>query len=106
MSVMVTVLVNSDPRALESYTHDNQESMQGIVETAKSYGVIAHRFYGTEDGQVMVLDEWPDAESFQRFLAATQDRIEPMMHAVGAAGEPEIRFWRELDTHDAVGWGA
>ena len=32
--------------------------------------------------------------------------IEPMMAAAGVTGEPEITFWRKLDTHDDVGWDA
>ncbi len=33
---------------------------------------------------MMVLDEWPDAESFHAFFAASQDEIGPMM----AGGSP------------------
>ena len=33
-------------------------------------------------------------------------KVTPMMAAVGATGEPEITFWRKLDTHDEVGWDA
>jgi hypothetical protein len=29
-----------------------------------------------------------------------------MMRDVGVTGEPEITFWRKLDTHDEVGWEA
>jgi hypothetical protein len=52
--------------------------LSAIAERAKSYGVIAHRFYGT-DGQIMVVDEWPDAASFQAFFEAEQEAIGPMM---------------------------
>ena len=46
----------------------------------------------------------PDAESFQRFFEQMRPEIEPMMREVGVTGEPEITFWRKLDTHDEVGW--
>jgi hypothetical protein len=52
----------------------------------------------------MVVDEWPDPESFQRFFEQLRPEIEPMMAAVGVKGEPDITFWRKLDTHDEVGW--
>ena len=79
--------------------------MQAIVNSTKEHGLIAHRFYGAP-GQILVIDEWPDPESFQRFFAAMQSEIEPMMAEVGVTAEPEVIFWRALDTGDAVGWGA
>ena len=51
----------------------------------------------------MVVDEWPDPESFQRFFESEQETIGPMMAQV-ATGEPEITFWRKLETGDDVGW--
>ena len=53
----------------------------------------------------MVIDEWPDAESFQRFFAEQESAIGPMMQQV-ATGEPEITFWTKLETGDDVGWDA
>ena len=52
----------------------------------------------------MVVDEWPDPESFQSFFAEAQSEIEPMMRDAGIQSEPEVTFWRRLETHDAVGW--
>jgi hypothetical protein len=51
----------------------------------------------------MVVDEWPDAESFKRFFEGEQDTIGPMMAEV-TTSEPEVTFWRKLETHDEVGW--
>ena len=104
MSVLVTLRMSGDPDALERLAAENAASIQGIVEAAKGHGCIAHRFYGSE-GQIMVLDEWPDAESFQRFFAEQEAQIEPMMQAV-ATSEPEVTFWRKLETQDDIGWGA
>jgi hypothetical protein len=53
----------------------------------------------------MVVDEWPDAESFQCFFADQAAAIEPMNQRV-ATSEPEITFLRKLDTRDDVGWDA
>lgn len=52
----------------------------------------------------MVVDEWPDPESFQRFFEEMRAEIEPMMAEVGVTGGPEVTFWRKLETHDDVGW--
>ncbi len=106
MSVIVTLRVKGDVAELERRAAANPGEMESIVEIARQHGAIAHRFYGADDGRLMVLDEWPDAESFQRFFAATQAQIGPLMEAVGVTMEPEVVFWRELDTRDKFGWGA
>jgi len=67
-------------------------------------GVIAHRFYGSDDGQIMVIDEWPDEQSFQTFFQEQQEPIGSMMQEAGVTSEPQVRFWRKLDTHDEIGW--
>jgi hypothetical protein len=103
MSVIMTMWVQGDPAKLEEYAAANPEEMKSVAESGKSHGVIAHRFYGS-DGQIMVIDEWPDEKSFQSFFEENRDRIGPIMQAVGAQGEPGINFWRKLETHDEVGW--
>ena len=103
MSVIMTFRVAGDPDKLEQLAAENQGLIRGIADRAKDHGLIAHRFYGS-DGQIMVLDEWPDPASFQQFFEQERSEIEPMMAKV-ATGEPEITFWRKLDTHDDVGWG-
>ena len=105
MSVIVTVLTKGDPKQVEEYAAANADAMQAIIESAKGHGVIAHRFYGG-DGQVLVIDELPDADSFQTFFQENGDRIGPIMQAAGAQGPPEINIWEKLETHDDVGWGA
>jgi hypothetical protein len=105
MSLIMTMWVQGDPSKLEEHAGANAEEMRSIAESAKEHGVIAHRFYGSE-GQIMVIDEWPDEKSFQSFFEENRSRIEPMMQAIGAQGEPGVNFWRKLETHDEVGWGS
>jgi quinol monooxygenase YgiN len=102
MSVIMTFRVSGDPSKLEQMASDNPDLMKSISAKAKEHGLIAHRFYGSED-QIMVIDEWPDAESFQRFFEDQRSEIESRMESV-ATGEPEITFWHKLETHDEVGW--
>ena len=104
MSVIMTLWVQGDPRKLEEHAAANAEEMHGIADTAKRHGLIAHRFYGSDDGQIMVIDEWPDEQSFQSFFEEARERIDPLMRAAGASSEPQIRFWRKLETGDEVGW--
>jgi hypothetical protein len=105
MSVIMTLWAQGDPKAVEEWAKSNGDEMQGILESAKSHGLIAHRFYGSE-GQLMVIDEWPDEQSFQAFFEENQPRIGPIMEAAGAQGEPGVNFWHKLDTGDDHGWGA
>lgn len=106
MSVLMTLRAKADPAKLEKKAANEPDVIRAISADAKNYGLIAHRFYGSDDGQILVLDEWPDAESFHRFFDAHQSDIGSMMAEVGATAAPDISFFRELDTHDAVGWGA
>jgi hypothetical protein len=104
MSVIMTLQMHGDPKRLEAYSADNKEAMRGIADKAKQHGLVAHRFYGSDDGQIMVVDEWPDEQSFQRFFEEMAPQIGPMFGAVGVTEEPRPTFWRKLETHDEVGW--
>jgi quinol monooxygenase YgiN len=104
MSVIVTLQMQGDPGQLEAFAAENKESVRAIADKAKEHGVIAHRFYGTDDGQIMVVDEWPDAQSFQRFFDEMGPKIGPMFEGMGVTEEPRPTFWRKLETHDEIGW--
>jgi heme-degrading monooxygenase HmoA len=104
MSVLMTLRARGNADELERRAAANPEGMRALVDKAKEHGLIAHRFYGSEDGQLLVVDEWPDPQSFQRFFESASSEIEPMMREIGVTEEPEITFWRLLDSHDAYGW--
>jgi heme-degrading monooxygenase HmoA len=101
MSVIMTMWMRADRAKFEETASQHADEMRAIGDRAKEHGAIAHRFYANEDGgQIMVIDEWPDQESFERFFASIQDEIRPMMEEAGVQGEPGINFWRVLDTSD------
>jgi hypothetical protein len=102
VSVIMTFRVAGDPDKLEQLAAEKGDVLRGISERAKEHGIIAHRFYGSE-GQIMVVDEWPDPESFHRFFESEQETIGPLMEQV-ATGEPDVTFWRKLETGDDIGW--
>jgi heme-degrading monooxygenase HmoA len=104
MSVIMMLHLDGDPGKLEEYASANQEKMAGIVEQAKSRGLIAHRFFGDDNGHIVVIDEWPDAETFQSFFEEAQGEIGPMMQESGITSEPQPQFLRVLETHDKYGW--
>lgn len=105
MSVIMSMVVEGDAATMEQYAGDHAAEMQEILDGALGHGLIAHRFYGT-DGKIMVLDEWPDEQSFLTFFEEMGPKIGPMMQAVGITSEPRPTFWRKLETHDDYGWDA
>lgn len=102
MPVIVTLRAPGDPDKLEQVAAEQADVIRGITERAKDLGLIAHRFYGS-DGQIMVVDEWPDPAAFQQFWEQEAAAIGPIMAQV-TSGEPEVTFWRKLETGDDVGW--
>ncbi|WP_042377404.1 hypothetical protein [Streptacidiphilus melanogenes] len=106
MSVFMTMEAAGDPKAMEQYAADNKEKMQTVLAAAKRHGLIAHRFHGSDDGtKLLVVDEWPDRQSFEAFFQEMQSELGPMFAAARVTAQIAPTFWRELSTHDAYGWG-
>ena len=72
-----------------------------ISDRAKGYGLIRHRFFGTDE-EIILVDEWPSAEDSQRFFHDSP-QIQEMMGSVGVTTEPTITFARQLETGDDIG---
>jgi hypothetical protein len=100
MTVLMTLKVPADAGRLEQFAKDNPTLMPSVSGRGKDYGVISHRFYES-GGTVMVVDEWPDEESFQKFFDASPE-IKDVMAAAGASAPPEVTFWRKLDLGDEI----
>lgn len=105
MPVFVTLRVGADPATFAEQSVVHAEAIGRIMEVAKSKGLIGHRWVGG-DGEVMAIDEWPDAESFQQFFAEAEADIGPFMQAAGVTSPPEVTVWSAVDIDDAFGWGA
>ena len=99
MSVLMTLRVSGNPKAVETTDPD---FLRSIADRARGFGLIRHRFYGSED-EVLVVDEWPDEASFQAFFDAAGAEIKEIMDSAGVTAAPTIEFWRPLDVDDAVG---
>ena len=65
--------------------------------TAKKAGAIHHQFVAG-DGEVLVVDEWDSAESFEKFFS--DPRIAGLMQSAGVAGPPEISVFQVMDSPD------
>ena len=101
MSVLMTLRVSGDAKKMEEFASANTVAIQATAERAKEHGAIRHRFYGT-DSQIMVVDEWPNEDAFHAFFQASPE-IRGYMEQAGVTSEPEITFWRKLDTRDDIG---
>jgi hypothetical protein len=101
MSVIMGLRISVDPDKFLEAANSNPDRLTKISEQAKQHGAIHHAFYANEaGGDVLVVDEWPDAESFQRFFQEMGEPIGQMMQEAGVTSEPRPEFWRELDTPD------
>lgn len=68
-----------------------------LADRAKELGCIHHRF-AIGDGEILVVDEWENAEAFHAFFA--DDEIASAMQAAGAQGAPDIAFYEAIETPD------
>ena len=98
MSVLVTLRIKADAERLEA---EDPAALQRALDRARQHGMISHQFYAT-DTEILGIDEWPDEGSFKKFFESTPEVADIMAHA-GITEEPEIKFWRKLDTADSFG---
>jgi heme-degrading monooxygenase HmoA len=100
MGVLMTMRGKADAGAVEEHAAANPDAMRSILAKAIPHGLVSHRFYANDAGEVLVLDEWETPEGFQAFFAEAEPEIGRMMQAAGMTAEPEVTFWRKLDTND------
>jgi hypothetical protein len=100
MSVMMGLRVDVDPARFEQVVNADPARLGRIAQRAKEKGAIHHSFYANADGgEILVVDEWPDAASFYAFFEDATD-IEQLMADAGVQNRPAPSFWRLLDTPD------
>jgi hypothetical protein len=99
VSVMMVLRLDVDPAAFEQVARDQGDNMKAISGRGKAAGAIHHAFYAG-DGQVMVVDEWPDEQTFLAFFEAEGPNIGPLMQAAGVKNEPKPEFYAKVDTGD------
>jgi hypothetical protein len=97
---MMGMVIEADPARFEQVAKDNEALLDSIVGRAKQAGAISHRFFAG-DGQLLVVDEWPDEASFLGFFEAAGPDIGALMQQSGVSTQPTPRFWRAMDTTDA-----
>lgn len=90
MSVLVIGHMTVDPANLVKLWADRKADFAAVAKEAKAQGAIHHR-WGVGDGQVVIVDEWRDAQSFQKFFES-QTTIPELMQAAGVQGPPQFEI--------------
>jgi hypothetical protein len=99
MSIIAILRIPGNPADLEKYASGpGGDLMKQVSGAGKAAGAIRHTFAGGE-GEILVIDEWPDEKSFSEFFD-NQAEIADIMRDGGAQGPPEFSFYRKLDTPD------
>jgi hypothetical protein len=100
MSVIVTVKFDVPATEIERVARDQHgETMLRIAEAGRQQGAMHHQFVEDADGRALVIDEWPDLDSFQRFFGGRDD-IKQVMADAGVVTEPTVTVHRVLDMPD------
>jgi hypothetical protein len=97
MSVLVTMKVQGDTDQFRRFVANEGDRLRGLAQSARDAGCIHHRF-GVGDGFVVVVDEWDNPESFQRFISS--DAIAAAIGEMGGRGEPEVDITEAVDSPD------
>jgi uncharacterized protein (DUF1330 family) len=98
VSVFMILRVPGDPAQFERYAQANADLMKRVGADGKAAGATRHAF-AAGDGEILVIDEWPDEATFQKFFQS-QPEIPRLMQDGGATGAPAISVYRKLDTPD------
>lgn len=90
MSVLVIGHMTVDPADVETLWRERGADFEAVSAAAKQAGAVHHR-WAFGDGQVVIIDEWPDAESFQKFFES-ETKIAELMQAGGVQGPPSFEI--------------
>ncbi|MGO4255163.1 hypothetical protein [Marmoricola sp. RAF53] len=99
MSVLMALRVSGDATGLEKV---DPAVFKSVVAKAVEMGATKHRFF-TNGSEILVLDEWPDRETFQKFFESTPE-VPEVMAAAGVTEQPVIEFWDRVGVDDALNW--
>jgi hypothetical protein len=90
MSVIVIGHMTVDPANVEALWRDRKADFEAVLKAAKAAGALHHQ-WAFGDGQVVIIDEWPDATSFQQFFEG-EHKIAELMQAGGVQGPPTFEI--------------
>jgi hypothetical protein len=96
MSVVVIARLPTDDsgKALE-WARDHSDIPEDITTYGKTLGQIGHRILFGEK-ELVVIDEWPNEESFQTFFSEAP-RMQEFLSGAGLTSEPVISIHQAVD---------
>jgi hypothetical protein len=96
MSVIVLArFAVPDVAASTTWVRANPSIPEEITAYAKSLGQLGHRIL-TEGDDLIVIDEWPDVETFNKFFESAP-KMGEFLAGAGIIGEPTILVFDVLD---------
>ena len=69
MAVITVLRIPGNPSDLERYAAGPGRQVMQRIQAGKAAGAIRHTSAGGE-GEISVIDEWPDQQSFEKFYAS------------------------------------
>src|SRR5262245_44001105 len=90
MSVIVIGHMTADPANVEALWRDRRADFEKVAAAAREVGAIHHQWAFGEN-EVVIIDEWPDAASFEEFFKS-QPTIAELMQAGGVQGAPTFEI--------------
>lgn len=88
MTVIVIGRMRVEPANVAKLFSERQGDFEAIRKEAEAAGALHHR-WGFGDGEVVIIDEWNDAGSFQDFFGS-HTVIDDLMQQAGVQGPPEF----------------
>ena len=98
MSVIVIARLKVDPARFKDLVARRGGELPAISQKGKEAGALHHQFVAG-DGEVLIIDEWDDAEHFGAFFSG-QPEIADLMADGGVEGPPEVTIYETVDTPD------
>ncbi|MDX6218745.1 MAG: hypothetical protein QOJ48_426 [Frankiales bacterium] len=101
MSVLMCLRIEGDARRLEALAARDPDAFPTVAARGREAGAMFHRFYAN-DKEILVIDEWPDEESFHKFFDNSPE-IPKFMAEAGVTAQPQVTFYRKLELGDSIG---
>ncbi len=92
MSVMMGLRIEVDVDKFKEMAAANGDTLEAVSARGREKGCLHHAFYANADGgEILVVDEWSDKESFLDFFQSTPE-IPQMFADAGVQVEPHPVF--------------
>lgn len=97
MSVIVVAKFPCDTAAFQASLSARSAEYRRFAQESQAQGAIHHRF-GVGDGYVLVVDEWDNAASFERFIANPE--LQAFTGEIGVSGAPDVIIAEAVSSPD------